>query len=79
MTRRHNVGSPIGDSHTGQMDGGAYGAGKATGRAFDVLTFIRKPQVILRAVSWVSILSVFLGELTVYSSVHYQYVGHSVR
>jgi len=37
------------------MDGGgAYGAGKATGRAFDVLTFVRKPQVILRAVSWVS-------------------------
>jgi len=33
--------------------GGAYGAGKASGRAFDVLTFLRKPQVILRAVSWV--------------------------
>ena len=34
--------------------GGAYGAGKAGG-PFDPLTFIRKPSVILRAVSWVSV------------------------
>ena len=32
--------------------GGAYGAGKATGK-FDYLVYIKKPQVILRAVSWV--------------------------
>ena len=32
--------------------GGAYGAGKATGQ-FDYLAYIKKPQVILRAVSWV--------------------------
>jgi len=45
------------------MDGGgAYGAGKATGRAFDVLTFLRKPQVILRLVSWVSRLSISLSD-----------------
>ena len=44
------------------MDGGgAYGAGKASGRAFDVLAFVRKPQVILRAVSWVSRLSLSLS------------------
>jgi len=44
------------------MDGGgAYGAGKASGRAFDVLTFLRKPQVILRLVSWVSRLTVSLS------------------
>ena len=36
------------------MDGGgAYGAGKATG-TFDVIAFVKKPQVILRVVSWVS-------------------------
>ena len=37
------------------MDGGgtAYGAGKAGG-PFDPITFVKKPQVILRAVSWVS-------------------------
>jgi hypothetical protein len=36
------------------MDGGgAYGAGKSTGK-FDVTTYIKKPQVILRSVSWVS-------------------------
>jgi len=47
------------------MDGGgAYGAGKASGRAFDVITFIRKPQVILRAVSLVSHLSASLSLLT---------------
>ena len=35
------------------MDGGgAYGAGKATGH-FDCSAYVRKPQVILRAVSWV--------------------------
>lgn len=33
--------------------GGAYGAGKA-GAPFDPVTFIKKPQVILRIVSWVS-------------------------
>jgi len=48
------------------MDGGgAYGAGKASGRAFEVLTFIRKPQVILRAVSWVSQLSISLQLIVV--------------
>lgn len=37
------------------MEGGgtAYGAGKAGG-PFDPFAYIRKPQVILRAVSWVS-------------------------
>ena len=34
--------------------GGAYGAGKATGQ-FDPIAYIKKPQVILRAVSWVSV------------------------
>lgn len=33
--------------------GGAYGAGKAGG-PFDPIAFVKKPQVILRAVSWVS-------------------------
>ena len=32
--------------------GGVYGAGKATG-LFDYLAYVKKPQVILRAVSWV--------------------------
>ena len=36
-----------------ESGGGAYGAGKATGR-FDPLSYIKKPQVILRIVSWVS-------------------------
>lgn len=33
--------------------GGAYGAGKATG-TFDFIAFVKKPQVILRVISWVS-------------------------
>ena len=35
------------------MEGeGAYGAGKA-GVAFDPIVYIKKPQVILRLISWV--------------------------
>lgn len=33
--------------------GGAYGGGKA-GASFDVVTFVQRPQVILRALCWVS-------------------------
>jgi len=33
--------------------GGAYGGGKAGG-AFDPLTFVMKPQVVIRALCWVS-------------------------
>lgn len=33
--------------------GGAYGGGKAGG-AFDPLTFAMKPQVVIRALCWVS-------------------------
>lgn len=33
--------------------GGAYGGGKA-GAAFDPVTFVQRPQVILRALCWVS-------------------------
>ena len=33
--------------------GGAFGAGKATGQ-FDPISFAKKPQVIVRALSWVS-------------------------
>lgn len=33
--------------------GGAYGGGKAGG-AFDPITFVQRPQVILRAVCWVN-------------------------
>lgn len=36
---------------------GAYGGGKA-GTAFDPITFIQRPQVILRAVCWVSLLHI---------------------
>lgn len=32
--------------------GGAYGGGKAGG-AFDLITFVQRPQVILRALCWV--------------------------
>lgn len=36
------------------MEGsGAYGGGKAGG-VFDPITFVQRPQVILRAVCWVS-------------------------
>ena len=35
--------------------GGAYGAGKAGG-PFDPIAFVKKPQVILRAVSWVRLI-----------------------
>ena len=47
------------------MEGGgtAYGAGKAGG-PFDPLAYIKKPQVILRAVSWVS--DVFRRSCTVF-------------
>ncbi|MPD02138.1 Synaptogyrin-3 [Portunus trituberculatus] len=34
------------------MEEGVYGGGKA-GAPFDPLTFVQRPQVILRAVSWV--------------------------
>lgn len=34
--------------------GGAYGGGKAGG-AFDPITFVQRPQVILRAVCWVNV------------------------
>lgn len=35
------------------MEGaGAYGGGKA-GAAFDPISFVQRPQVILRAVNWV--------------------------
>lgn len=38
------------------MEGaGAYGGGKAGG-AFDPISFIQRPQVILRAVCWVRII-----------------------
>jgi hypothetical protein len=41
------------------MDGGgAYGAGKATGR-FDIIAFVKKPQVILRVISWLFSVIVF--------------------
>lgn len=50
-------------THTNRMDiltqilnmnaGGAYGGGKAGG-AFDPLTFAMKPQVVIRALCWVS-------------------------
>lgn len=40
------------------MDGGAYGAGKATGK-FDVIAFAKKPQVILRGVSLLFSIIVF--------------------
>lgn len=33
--------------------GGAYGGGKAGG-AFDLMTFVQRPQVICRALCWVS-------------------------
>lgn len=37
-----------------KMEGvGAYGGGKAGG-SFDPLTFVQRPQVILRALCWVS-------------------------
>lgn len=37
-----------------EMDvGGAYGGGKAGG-AFNPITFIQRPQVLLRAICWVS-------------------------
>lgn len=38
--------------------GGAYGAGKATG-TFDIIAFARKPQVILRVISWLLSIVVF--------------------
>ncbi|XP_002736675.1 synaptogyrin-3-like isoform X2 [Saccoglossus kowalevskii] len=38
--------------------GGAYGAGKA-GSAFDPIAFIKRPQVILRIVSWIFAIIVF--------------------
>lgn len=34
--------------------GGAYGGGKAGGQ-FDIIQFVQRPQVILRALCWVSI------------------------
>lgn len=34
--------------------GGAYGGGKA-GASFDIITFVQRPQVILRALCWVRI------------------------
>lgn len=34
--------------------GGAYGGGKA-GASFDIITFVQRPQVVLRAVCWVSV------------------------
>uniref|UniRef100_T1JEK9 MARVEL domain-containing protein n=1 Tax=Strigamia maritima TaxID=126957 RepID=T1JEK9_STRMM len=40
------------------MNGGAYGAGKA-GVAFDPITFVQRPQVILRLLSWVFAIIVF--------------------
>lgn len=33
--------------------GGAYGGGKAGG-SFDPITFVQRPQVLLRGLSWVS-------------------------
>ncbi|XP_037914614.1 synaptogyrin isoform X2 [Hermetia illucens] len=38
--------------------GGAYGGGKA-GAAFDPITFVQRPQVILRALSWLFAIIVF--------------------
>lgn len=34
--------------------GGAYGGGKA-GVSFDLITFVQRPQVILRGCCWVSV------------------------
>lgn len=39
--------------------GGAYGGGKAGG-AFDPLSFVMKPQVVIRALCWVSIFNPYL-------------------
>lgn len=46
--------------------GGAYGGGKA-GASFDPITFVQRPQVLLRGVCWVSI---FL------SDIHFIIVSH---
>lgn len=41
------------------MEGvGAYGGGKAGG-SFDPITFVQRPQVILRALCWVSVKKVY--------------------
>lgn len=37
--------------------GGAYGGGKA-GASFDLVTFVQRPQVILRGCCWVSVSSI---------------------
>ncbi|XP_022102422.1 synaptogyrin-3-like [Acanthaster planci] len=41
------------------MEGGAYGAGKASSSGFDAAGVLRKPQVILRAVAWLFSIIVF--------------------
>ena len=41
------------------MDAGAYGAGKA-GTGFDPVAYIKKPQVILRIIAWVSKIQILL-------------------
>lgn len=44
----------------GTGSGGAYGAGKASGKRFDPIEFVKKPQVILRSVCWLFALIQFI-------------------
>ncbi|XP_071797291.1 synaptogyrin-2-like [Asterias amurensis] len=41
------------------METGAYGAGRASSAGFDHIAFVKKPQVILRAVAWLFAIIVF--------------------
>ncbi len=41
------------------MEGGAYGAGRASSAGFDPIAFVKKPQVILRGVAWLFAIIVF--------------------
>ena len=54
--------------------GGAYGAGKAGG-PFDPIAFIKKPQVILRLVSWVS--KIVMHDLAYFKCMTLLYLCHN--
>lgn len=44
--------------------GGAYGGGKAGGN-FDLITFVQRPQVILRGCCWVSFIQCFIAIMSI--------------
>lgn len=57
--------------------GGAYGGGKA-GASFDLITFVQRPQVILRGCCWVSVSFSILSILCIINCVYIEMCHYTI-